>query len=117
MHEKYYILNLWDYGTPAYCSYSKMYIGTEAEIRTAIEAMKKEDKNSETVVAVERYLSGEDLHAQYCLSRNSCFGAVFTCCFIIPLSWRILMGTHQCMGISVHNEMRFCRSKTNHYQI
>jgi len=59
MHEKYYILNLWDYGTPAYCSYSKMYIGTEAEIRTAIEAMKKEDKNSETVVAVERYLSGD----------------------------------------------------------
>ena len=59
MSEKYYILRLWDFGTPAYCSYDKMYIGTEAEIRTAIKAMKKEDKGLETVGAVERYLSGD----------------------------------------------------------
>ena len=56
MDEKYYILNLWDYGTPAFVSCDKMYVGTEAEIRTAIEAMKRSPKGSEeTIAAVERY--------------------------------------------------------------
>ena len=41
MDEKYYILSLWDYGTPAFVSCDKMYVGTEAEIRVAIEAMKQ----------------------------------------------------------------------------
>ena len=60
MNEKYYILNLWDYGTPAFVSFDKMYVGTEAEIRTAIEAMKKSPKGSEeTVAAAERYLAGD----------------------------------------------------------
>ena len=59
MNEQYYVLNLWDYGTPAYCSYDKMYIGTEDEIRAAINAMKSEGKSSETVEAVERYLAGD----------------------------------------------------------
>lgn len=60
MDEKYYILNLWDYGTPAFVSCDKMYVGTEAEIRTAIEAMKRSPKGSEeTIAAVERYLAGD----------------------------------------------------------
>ena len=41
MNEKYYFLTLWDYGTPAFVSCDKMYVGTETEIRAAIEAMKK----------------------------------------------------------------------------
>ena len=60
MNEKYYILNLWDYGTPAFVSCDKMYVGTEAEIRAAIDAMKKSPKGSEeTVAAAERYLAGD----------------------------------------------------------
>lgn len=59
MTEKYYVLNLWNYGTPAFVSFDKMYVGTEAEIRTAIESMKKEEKNNETVAAVERYFAGD----------------------------------------------------------
>ena len=60
MNEKYYILNLWDYGTPAFVSCDKMYVGTEAEIRAAIEAMKKSPKGiEETVAAAERYLAGD----------------------------------------------------------
>ena len=59
MTEKYYVLNLWNYGTPAFVSFDKMYVGTEAEIRTAIESMKKAEKNDETVAAVERYLAGD----------------------------------------------------------
>ena len=60
MDEKYYILNLWDYGTPAFVSCDKMYVGTEAEIRVAIEAMKQSPKGSEeTVAAAERYLAGD----------------------------------------------------------
>ena len=60
MADKYYILNLWDYGTPAFVSCDKMYVGTEAEIRVAIEAMKQSPKGSEeTVAAAERYLAGD----------------------------------------------------------
>ena len=60
MNEKYYVLNLWDYGTPVFVSFSKMYVGTEAEIRTAIDAMKKSPKGSEeAVTAAERYLAGD----------------------------------------------------------
>ena len=60
MNEKYYILKLWDYGTPAFVSFDKMYIGTEAEIRIAVQAMKEAEKGSdETVAAVERYLAGD----------------------------------------------------------
>ena len=58
MAENYYVLNLWDYGTPAFVSFDKMYVGTETEIRTAIESMKQENKNDETVAALERYFAG-----------------------------------------------------------
>ena len=59
MGEKYYVLNLWDYGTPTFVSFDKMYVGTEVEIRTAIEAMKTEGKEAEKVAAVERYFAGD----------------------------------------------------------
>ena len=59
MAENYYVLNLWDYGTPAFVSFDKMYVGTETEIRTAIESMKQENKNDETVAALERYFAGD----------------------------------------------------------
>lgn len=59
MTEKYYVLNLWDYGTPAFVSFDKMYIGTEADIRVAMRSMKKKNADSETVKALERYFDGD----------------------------------------------------------
>ena len=60
MKEKYFVLKLWDYGTPAFVSFDKMYVGTESEIRAVIEAMKKSPKGSEeTVEAAERYFAGD----------------------------------------------------------
>lgn len=59
MTEKYYVLNLWDYGTPAFVSFDKMYIGTEADIRVAMRSMKKKNADSETVKALERYFGGD----------------------------------------------------------
>jgi len=59
MTDNYYILRLWDHATPSFVSADKMYIGTESEIRTAIAAMKKADKNNKAVEAVEKYLAGD----------------------------------------------------------
>lgn len=59
MAEQYYVLRLWDYATPSFCSFDKIYVGTEAEISTAIMAMEKDDRNDETVKAVRRYLNGD----------------------------------------------------------
>ena len=59
MTEKYYVLKLRDYAAPAFVSFDKMYVGTEMEIRTVIEAIKETVKNSETIEAVERYFSGD----------------------------------------------------------
>lgn len=55
VNEKYYVLNLWDYGTPAFVSFDKMYIGTEADIRDAMKSMKKKNADSDTVRALECY--------------------------------------------------------------
>jgi len=60
MKEKYYILRLWDYATPSFVSFDKVYVGTENEIRAAIASMKEyEETPSATVEAVEKYLSGD----------------------------------------------------------
>lgn len=59
MNEKYYVLKLWDYGTPAFVSFDKMYVGTEADIRAATESMKKKDADDKTVKALERYFAGD----------------------------------------------------------
>lgn len=56
---EYYILRLWDCATPSFCSFDKIYVGTEADIRKAIASMKRAGVNEETVVAVSHYLSGD----------------------------------------------------------
>ena len=62
MADKYYILNLWDYGTPAFVSCDKMYIGTEADMRVVLEQMKQSETRSEqTIEAIERYLAGDKI--------------------------------------------------------
>lgn len=59
MTEPYYVLRLWDYATPSFCSCDKMYVGSEHEIRAAIAEMEKYDRESETVKAVKAYLQGD----------------------------------------------------------
>ena len=56
---EYYILRLWDCATPSFCSFDKVYVGTEADIRKAIASMKRAGVNDETVAAVSHYLSGD----------------------------------------------------------
>lgn len=56
---EYYILRLWDCATPSFCSFDKVYVGTEADIRKAIASMKRAGVNEETVAAVSHYLSGD----------------------------------------------------------
>lgn len=56
---QYYILRLWDCATPSFCSFDKVYVGTEADIRKAIVSMKRAGVNEETVAAVSHYLSGD----------------------------------------------------------
>lgn len=52
---EYYILRLWDCATPSFCSFDKVYVGTEADIRKAIASMKRTGVNEETVAAVSNY--------------------------------------------------------------
>ena len=54
---EYYILRLWDCATPSFCSFDKIYVGTEADIRKAIASMKRAGVNDETVTAVSHYLA------------------------------------------------------------
>ena len=56
---EYYILRLWDCATPSFCSFDKVYVGTEADIRKAIASMNRAGVNDETVAAVSHYLSGD----------------------------------------------------------
>lgn len=52
-------MRLWDCATPSFCSFDKIYVGTEADIRKAIASMKRAGVNDETVAAVSHYLSGD----------------------------------------------------------
>lgn len=56
---EYYILRLWDCATPSFCSFDKIYVGTESDVRKAIASMKRAGVNEETVAAVSHYLSGD----------------------------------------------------------
>lgn len=56
---QYYILRLWDFATPSFCSFDKVYVGTKTDIRKAIVSMKRAGVNEETVAAVSHYLSGD----------------------------------------------------------
>ncbi|MBE6701181.1 MAG: hypothetical protein E7582_04760 [Ruminococcaceae bacterium] len=58
MSDKYYILNLYDPATPGFCSFSKLYIGTQAEILKAIKNLEVDSDSNNTAKAVKEYFNG-----------------------------------------------------------
>ena len=58
MTEKYYGLNLDDPSLPGFCSGSRLYIGTEEDIREVIARMSENDTYPETVRACIDYFNG-----------------------------------------------------------
>lgn len=58
MMDKYYALKLWDPATPGFCSFSKLYIGTEEEIKTVVARMKAAEVYEETQKAILDYFRG-----------------------------------------------------------
>lgn len=59
MGEQYYVLRLWEPAVPAFVSFERMYVGTEADIRKAMAAMTAENVSGETVDACNRYFAGD----------------------------------------------------------
>lgn len=55
----YYALHLWDASMPGICSFDKLYIGTEEDIKAVAKAMKEKDVYPETVKAIEDYFAGD----------------------------------------------------------
>ena len=56
MTDKYYALKLWDPATPGFCSFSKVYIGTEEELKTVVARMKKAEEYEDTQEAIYRII-------------------------------------------------------------
>lgn len=58
MGEKYYMLNLDDPATPGFCSFNKLYVGTEETINTVANNLEKAGQYPETVQAIRSYFKG-----------------------------------------------------------
>ena len=58
MTDRYYALHLWDPATPGFCSCSKVYFGTEEELKTVVARMKKAEEYIETQEAILDYFRG-----------------------------------------------------------
>lgn len=58
MSEKYYILRLDDPATPGFCTFDKMYVGTEETILQVASNLEKNDSYPETAAAIRSYLKG-----------------------------------------------------------
>lgn len=58
MSEKYYVLMLTDPATPGFCSFNKMYVGTEETINTVANNLEKAGHYPETVSALRNYFKG-----------------------------------------------------------
>ena len=58
MSEKYYILDLDDPATPGFCSFNKMYVGTEGTINMVANNLEKDGQYPETVQAIRNYFKG-----------------------------------------------------------
>lgn len=58
MTDNYYALKLWDPATPGFCSFSKVYIGTEEELKTVVARMKKAEEYEDTQEAILDYFRG-----------------------------------------------------------
>ena len=58
MDEKYYIFQLDDPACPGFCSFNKLYVGTEATLNTVASNLEKEQHYPETVAALRSYFKG-----------------------------------------------------------
>ena len=63
MSEKYYVLMLTDPATPGFCSFNKMYVGTEETINTVANNLEKAGHYPKTVSALRNYFKGNQNEA------------------------------------------------------
>lgn len=56
--EQYYAIHLWDASMPGICSFDKMYIGTEADLKKVAKAMAAGEHYPDTVKAIAAYFEG-----------------------------------------------------------
>jgi len=59
MSDQYYALYLDDYATPAFCSFDKLFIGTQSEILAVADRMGADIAYKETVAAIQNYFLGK----------------------------------------------------------
>lgn len=59
MADKYYVLNLDDPATPGFCSFNKLYVGTEETISMVMNNLEKAGHYPETVNAIKSYFKGD----------------------------------------------------------
>lgn len=58
MNEKYYVLYLDDPATPSFCSFDKLYVGTEADIKKVADNLAKNNSYPKTAEAIYSYFKG-----------------------------------------------------------
>jgi len=58
MIEKFYLLNLTDPATPGFCSFNKMYVGTEKMINQVVDNFENNKSYPDTISAVHSYFDG-----------------------------------------------------------
>ena len=56
----HYVLQLWEPAAPAFCSFSKMYVGMKPELLKVAERLKQEQTMPETSAAIRAYFAGNN---------------------------------------------------------
>ena len=54
----HYVLQLWEPAAPAFCSFSKVYVGTKPELLKVAERLEQEQNMPETSAAIREYYAG-----------------------------------------------------------
>lgn len=68
--EKFYMLHLDDTAAPGFCSFDKIYIGTEKTIKAVADNLEKNKHYLETVSAIRSYFNGNHSAAHNVAYRN-----------------------------------------------
>ena len=58
MVNDYYLLKLFDPATPGFCSFDKIYVGTEETIKIVADNLSKLNSDSDTSIAIQSYFNG-----------------------------------------------------------
>ncbi len=53
-----YVIHLWEPAAPAFCSFSKIYVGNKLDLLKVASNMQKADPQSETAKAIQEYFNG-----------------------------------------------------------